>query len=147
MKYYSYPEFITDTKSLLSKLQNNRPEAIVALARGGITLGHFLSNALDNRNLFCMNAIHYENNVKRDDDVILSNIPNLEAYKSVLIVDEIVDSGETMEATVICLEKEYPDIRFRTATLFQKETAIFQCDYSEHNAVEWIEFFWEKDLL
>jgi xanthine phosphoribosyltransferase len=52
MKYYSYPEFITDTKSLLSKLQNNRPEAIVALARGGITLGHFLSNALDNRNLF-----------------------------------------------------------------------------------------------
>jgi xanthine phosphoribosyltransferase len=148
MKYYSYPQFLNDTKLLLNQIKQDSPsDAILALARGGLTLGHFLSNALENRHLLCLNAIHYDNNIKRDDDVVLFNLPDLTQYKTLLVVDEIVDSGETMKAVVEELNKIYPNLEVKTLTLFQKKSACFQCDYFAQNTDEWIEFFWEKDLL
>ena len=37
-------------------------KVILAVARGGLTLGHSLAVALENRNLFTLNSIHYEDN-------------------------------------------------------------------------------------
>ena len=38
--------------------------------------------------------------------------------KKVLIIDDIIDSGETMQEILIILNDKYPNIEFKIATLF-----------------------------
>ena len=93
MRYYSYENFRDDMKILVGKLDET-PDAIVAIARGGLTMGHFLGIALDIRNVFTINATLYFN--KQKELLQISNIPSLEGHENVLVVDDIVDSGESM---------------------------------------------------
>jgi xanthine phosphoribosyltransferase len=144
--YYSYNEFRQDIKELASMLQDKRYDAILAVARGGLTIGHFLALALDKRELFALNSIHYNNNQKLDS-IKLFNIPNLDSYKRVLIVDDIVDSGDTMEAILERLNSLYPNKIFDVATIFYKKGAKIEPKYALKEANEWIDFFWEVDAL
>ncbi|MDD3463804.1 MAG: phosphoribosyltransferase family protein, partial [Sulfurospirillaceae bacterium] len=95
MKYYSYEEFKTDVNRLAKEIKPFWPDVILAVARGGMTLGHFLSEALEIRSLYSLNSIHYEE-TKKLDDIQIFNIPDLSRAKKVLVVDDIIDSGETM---------------------------------------------------
>ncbi len=144
--YYSYNEFRQDIKELASMLQDKRYDAILAVARGGLTIGHFLALALDKRELFALNSIYYNKNQKLDS-IKLFNIPNLDSYKRVLIVDDIVDSGDTMEAILERLNSLYPNKIFDVATIFYKKDAKIEPTYALKEANEWIEFFWEVDAL
>ena len=144
-KYYSYDEFIRDCKIILPKLKKYDPEALIAIARGGVTFGHFLANSLETNNLFTINSIHYDKD-KKLDKFQISNIPNLENYKKVLIVDDIVDSGETMVEIKKILKIKYPKIEFQTVSIFFKEDALIQPDFAVNKTKDWIEFFWEVDL-
>ena len=72
--YYSYDEFRDDTQKLKYKVQDFKPEVILAIARGGLSLGQLLSQALNIRNLFTLNSIHY-NNTKKLDTFDIFNIP------------------------------------------------------------------------
>lgn len=143
--YYSYTEFLADCRTLTARMTGYRPEAIVAVSRGGVTLGHLLSEYFDLRTLYTLNAIHYEDTQKLDT-VKIFNVPDLHSAQEVLVVDEIVDSGESMRAIMRLLEARYPAVRFKTAALFQKGDAVFQADYWVREAGDWIDFFWEKDL-
>ena len=66
--------------------------------------------------------------------------------KRVLILDDIVDSGETMEEILKILNEKFPTVEFKLATLFYKKTAVLQPDYSVKEATQWIDFFWETDV-
>lgn len=74
---------------------NFEPEVILAIARGGLTLGHFLASLLNNRNLFTLNSIHYEETQKLDT-IDIFNIPDLSKFNKILIVDDMIDTGESM---------------------------------------------------
>ncbi|MBT6107952.1 MAG: phosphoribosyltransferase, partial [Campylobacteraceae bacterium] len=41
---------------------------------------------------------------------------------------------------------KYPSCEFKVATLFTKQTALMQPNYSIKEATQWIEFFWEIDI-
>ncbi len=45
MKYYSYEEFLEDLKDLYNKIDSKigKPDAMIAIARGGLTMAHLLS--------------------------------------------------------------------------------------------------------
>ena len=53
MIFYSYDEFAVDAKKMAKQIKDEfDPEVILAVARGGLTLGHSLScRLLENRNL------------------------------------------------------------------------------------------------
>jgi len=144
-RYYSYDEFIRDCKIILPKLKKYNPEALIAIARGGVTFGHLIASALKTNNFFTINSIHYEEN-KKLNNFKISNIPNLDGYNKVLIVDDIVDSGETMTEIKKILNTKYPKIEFKTVSLFYKEDALIIPDVSVNKTKDWIEFFWEVDL-
>jgi xanthine phosphoribosyltransferase len=143
--YYSYDEFRDDTQKLKYKVQDFKPEVILAIARGGLSLGQLLSQALNIRNLFTLNSIHY-NNTKKLDTFDIFNIPNLSKFTNILIVDDIIDSGESMVEILKVLKYKYPNCNFKIATLFTKQTALIQPDYYIKEANQWIEFFWEIDI-
>ncbi len=137
---------IRDLKILIKELRGYKPDAIIAMSRGGVTIGHLLSEHFDIRTLYTMNTLHYDGQ-KKLDDVLIYNVPDLKQAKKVLIVDEIVDSGETMVEVMKLLKQRYLYVDFKTLTIFQKKDAIFTADHWVKDTSEWIEFFWEKDLL
>jgi xanthine phosphoribosyltransferase len=143
--YYSYELFVKDTQVLVDKCRDFEPEILLAVARGGLTLSHLMAQAMDMRNLYTLNSIHYEGELKLDTFNIF-NIPDVSHAKKVLIVDDIVDSGETMREILKVLSEKFPNVEFKLATLFYKKTAVLRPDYSVREANEWIDFFWEIDV-
>lgn len=143
--YYSYDLFKKDTQVLVDKCRDFEPEILLAVARGGLTLAHLMAQALDMRNLYTLNSIHYEGELKLDTFNIF-NIPDVSHAKRVLIVDDIVDTGETIREILKVLNERFPHVEFKLATLFYKKTAILRPDYSVREANEWIDFFWEVDV-
>ena len=145
MIYYSYEEFVKDTKKLVECSKGFKADTLIAIARGGMTLGHAFANAVDNRRLFTINSILYEKEEKGERCEIF-NVPDLKDAKKVLILDDIVDSGQTMKEVLMILQKRFPGVEFKIASLFYKPSATIQPDFTVHEAKEWIGFFWEKDF-
>ncbi|MEA3384339.1 MAG: phosphoribosyltransferase family protein [Campylobacterota bacterium] len=143
--YYKYDEFLEDCKNLSKQIKLYNPDTLLAVARGGVTLGHFLANSLDNRRLFTINSIHYDD-TKKLDTFDIFNIPNLDDASKVVIIDDIIDSGETMTEIIKVLKTKYQNIDFKVATIFYKPTAIIKADFQVKEATQWIEFFWEIDI-
>jgi len=143
--YYSYEEFIKDTKELIASSRDFNADVLLGIARGGLTLGHFMGEALNTRNVYTLNSIHYEGTQKLDTFEIF-NIPDLSKASKVLILDDIVDSGETMVEILKILKQKFPHVEFKLATIFYKKTALLQPDFAVKEATQWIEFFWEKDI-
>ena len=141
--YYGYNQFLKDSKLLVKTLKKEKPEAIVAIARGGVTLGHFLASGLDNRNFYTISSILYDNTRKIDKHTI-NNIPDLSDYTKIILVDDIIDSGETIYTIKNILENRFKQLEIKSVSLFYKTTAKIKADYSIHEAHNWIEFFWEK---
>jgi xanthine phosphoribosyltransferase len=79
--------------------------------------------------------------------VSISGQCDLSGSNHVLIVDDIVDSGQTLFSLMPLLREQNPLCEFKVATLFTKPTALLQPDFSLHEATDWIDFFWERDFL
>ncbi|HIP60407.1 MAG TPA: phosphoribosyltransferase [Campylobacterales bacterium] len=143
MYYYKYEEFIDDVEFFYNSAKSYDPDIILAVARGGVTIGHFLAEKFKIRALYTLNSIHYDD-TKKLDLVKVFNIPKLPAHKKVLVVDDIVDSGESFKEIMAQLENKYPKTIFKTGVIFYKKDAIFTADFNVREAHDWIEFFWTK---
>ena len=64
-------------------------------------------------------------------------------FKRIVIVDDIIDSGESMSEILRILREKFPHCEFKIATIFYKKTAILSPDFAVKEANDWIEFFWE----
>ena len=143
MIFYSYDEFAVDAKKMAKQIKDEfDPEVILAVARGGLTLGHSLAVALENRNLFTLNSIHYEDTNKLDT-IQIFNVPDLTKYTKILLVDDIIDSGESMVEIKRELLKRYPNLDIKIATVFYKEKALLLPEFKVKEAHDWVEFFWD----
>ncbi|WP_103638074.1 phosphoribosyltransferase [Campylobacter concisus] len=143
MIFYSYDEFAVDAKKMAKQIKDEfAPEVILAVARGGLTLGHSLAVALENRNLFTLNSIHYEDTNKLDT-IQIFNVPDLSKYTKILLVDDIIDSGESMVEIKRELLKRYPNLDIKIATVFYKEKALLLPEFKVKEAHDWVEFFWD----
>ncbi len=145
MRYYSYEEFKVDVNHLAKEIKPYAPDVILAVARGGMTLGHFLAEALEMRDLYAINSIHYEE-TRKLDTIRIFNIPDLSRAKRVVLVDDIIDSGETMIEIKRVLGARYPDVDFKVAAIYYKEKALLRPDFAAREATEWIEFFWDFQI-
>ena len=136
---YTYEDFQEDLKSINIK----KPDAIVAIARGGLTLSHHLAEIFNIREVFVINAISYDKTSKKEK-IDIFNIPNLHGFKNILIVDDISDSGETFINVLNLLKEKYPDLNFKTLSIFYKINSKFKPDFYFRETKEWVKFFWEK---
>lgn len=144
-RYYSYDECIEDCKILLPQIKSYNPDALVSVARGGLVIGHLLSEALNTRDIYTINSIHYDDDKKLNTFDIF-NVPDLSNFKKVVLIDDIIDSGETMVEIRKILTQKYSECEFKIATIFYKTTALIKADFTVQEAKNWIEFFWEVDL-
>ena len=143
---YKYSQFIKDINKAKYILEKSDISAIIAISRGGLTLAHFLGERLDIRRVYSINSISYNGNEKLKE-INIFGIPNLESEQTILIVDDIADSGRTLNKVINILQDRYPDREFLTFTIFYKESSIIKPNYFIYQAKDkWINFFWEIDF-
>jgi len=145
-QYYSYEDFKNDTKSLIAEVEIFKPDAIVAIARGGLTLSHAVAEGLNIREVQSVRTELYDDSCKREE-ISLFGKCHFSGVKRVIVLDDIADSGETLREIMSYLENSFTDIEFKSATLFYKQTSIYEPHFWINEANNWIEFFWEKDFL
>ncbi len=144
--YYSYEEFLGDIKILAKKVPK-KPDAILGVARGGLTISHFLGIYLDIRNIVSINAISYSKDKSQNQNIEIFNMPDLLGCKNILVVDDIADSGQTMQKTIATLKERYQEVNIKTLCIFYKSSSVFKPDIYLKESNEWIDFFWEVDLF
>ncbi|HIQ27908.1 MAG TPA: phosphoribosyltransferase [Sulfurovum sp.] len=142
--YYPYEEFKDDLQTLIQKI--DQPfDAILGIARGGLSMAQMLGEFYDVREVYAINTIGY-NDTQKKATVEVFNIPDLESVESVLIVDDIVDSGDTLVKVLAILNSRYSKTTFYTASLFYKKTARITPTWYVKEPKGWIDFFWSVDL-
>jgi len=145
-QYYSYDNFKIDTNSLIQEVQSFKAEAIIGIARGGLTLAHAVAEGLNIREVQTLRTELYDTTCKRESITLFGNC-SFKDVKKVLVLDDIADSGETLKEIMNYLESEFEGIEFKSATLFYKQTSCYEPHVWVNEATEWIEFFWEKDFI
>ena len=142
--YYAYDEFRADLKVLTQKIDGDF-DTILPISRGGLCMGQMLGEYYNLREVYAINTIGYEGS-KKLDEVKVFNIPNLEKSKTVLIVDDIVDSGDTLVEVLKVVKENYPEVVFLSASIFYKPTARMEPTWWVKEPSAWIDFFWSEDL-
>lgn len=149
---YDYESFSKDIKSLAGKIKRSgvKFDYIVALARGGLVPGVALSHKLNIK----MVCLHWSMRDGKDDNEFNMWIPEtIDAGAKVLIVDDIIDSGECLNA----LLKDWDttvhkplgrDNIYIASLIYNKDQSIIPNFYankiSRKKVPEWYEFWWEK---
>jgi len=145
MKYYSYENFRIDTRKLLLHVESFKPQVIVGIARGGLTLSHALAEGMDIREVQTLRTELYDKTCKRDALSIFGEC-KFSDVERVLVVDDISDSGDTLKAIMAHLQELHVEMEFKCCTLFYKKTSIYEPDFWINEADDWIDFFWERDF-
>ena len=146
-QYYSYAAFSKDTRELIQEVKDFEADAILAIARGGLTLAHAMAEGLDVRDVQSIRTELYDGACKRSDLTLFGECVFEEKIRRVLVVDDIADSGETLAFIMEYLKRTFPLIEFKSCALFYKKTSVYEPDVWINEANAWIEFFWEKDFL
>lgn len=143
--YYTYEEFREDTISLLKLLKTEQYDGLVAISRGGLTLSHCVAEGLHLRDVQSIRTELYDDTTKRDVIKLFGEC-KFEHHKKVLVLDDIADSGETLQFVMNYLTQNYKDVAFESATLFYKKTSVYKPKFWIKEATMWIDFFWEADF-
>jgi hypoxanthine phosphoribosyltransferase len=119
------------------------PDIVLGIARGGLIPAGALAYALDRKNLFTL-SVEFYTGVDSRLDVPVMLPPFLDtadlAGARVLIVDDVADTGKTLE-----LVREFCSghvAQARTAVLYSKPHSIIEPDYLWRRTDKWINFPW-----
>lgn len=143
MHYYSYEALEADMLSMLPACRAYNPDAIVALARGGMIGAQLLGYALGIRRIGVLRVESYDGNEQRSR-VEIEGDADAQNSERILIVDDIVDTGHTLQAVKTYLNERHPEAEIKCAAPWYKKSALAQPDIFCNEATEWVEFFWDR---
>ena len=106
------------------------PDVVLAVARGGLLPAGSLAYALDCKNVFTMNVEFYTGvGTTLDAPVMLPPLLDVTELDdlSVLIVDDVADSGKTLELVDDFCRGHVSEVR--TAVLYEKPRSVIHADY------------------
>jgi uncharacterized protein len=133
--YVSYDEYHKLIEKLAIKVHQSLWEfdTILCLARGGLRPGDILSRIF-NKPLAIMSTSSYRagaGTIRGELDLArFITTPKGEIAGRVLLVDDLADTGYTLEAVVSLLRTSYPPItELRSAVLWAKGMSTFTPDY------------------
>lgn len=111
-----------------------RFDAILCLARGGLRIGDVLSRIYDRPLAILATSSYREAAGTRQGQLDIAEYITMtggELKGKVLLVDDLVDSGVTLQRVTEHLRRRFSGIaEVRTAVLWHKAVSIFQPDYS-----------------
>jgi len=136
-----YGEMVTKLAEDIAS-SGKRYDLVVGIARGGIPVAMVVADRLGTRIDF-LNVKSYTDVGERVKPRILTTITEDILGKRVLLVDDLVDGGDTMETVTRYLDSKGPKT-LRTAVLFTKPWSTFRPDYSLRVVDSWVVFPYER---
>ncbi len=143
--YYSWRDLEKDCRRLAKILENKKLDCIVGISRGGVIPAAMLAHLLDNKKLYTIGYSYYTGKVKNKKLVSVSSIPKELQDKKILLVDDVVDSGKTMERAIRDLEKRKNKIVSVALHYKSKLKPKVKPDYFAGDAgTAWVVYPWEE---
>ena len=120
-----------------------RPDVVIAIARGGLTVAGALAYALGVKHCGSMNVAFYTGVDERlDVPVVLPPTLDLVDVRGlrVLVADDVADTGHTLRLVREVLAQHVAEAR--TAVLYRKPRSVVAPDYAWRETDQWIVFPW-----
>jgi hypoxanthine phosphoribosyltransferase len=106
---------------------------LICIARGGLRVGDVLSRIFDLPLAILSTSSYTEKAGTVRGELIIADQMTMASGRlgdRVLLVDDLVDSGVTLEAVTRTLPQRYPQVTaLRTAVLWYKACSVFKPDY------------------
>lgn len=113
---------------------------VIGIERGGIPLATTLSKFLEIP-LIKVCISYYDGQQRRESPIIKMKGIVLSSEDVVLIVDDLVDTGSTIETLTRTLEEL--GIPYKTAVFYRKPHSIIRPDFFVETTDKWVVFPWE----
>ncbi len=143
-KLVSWDDIVEWSRGLARKIKDSgyKPDVIVAIARGGFVPARLLCDFLNVENLLSIQSQHWTEAAKVADRAIIKFPYKVELTgMKVLIVDDIVDTGESLILARDYIIKEWKPEEVRIAALqWISPVAKLRPDYYFIEVKEWIWF-------
>jgi hypothetical protein len=114
-----------------------KPDAIVAVGRGGWIPARIISDFLNIRELYSVKAEHWDVAETKDDAVITQPINVNIKDKKILVIDDVADTGKTLNVVINHLLKSGAR-EIKSAVLQYKKTSEFIPDFSGEILKRWV---------
>jgi hypoxanthine phosphoribosyltransferase len=116
-------------------------DQIVAISRGGLTLGHLLTDLL--RIPISIITIQSYTDIQTSGEAVLTaKLQNSIKHKHILLVDDVSDSGKTMRRATKYVTRAGAK-KITTVTMFYKPRSVYRPDYFAKQTTKWILFPYE----
>ncbi len=116
-------------------------DEVVAISRGGLTLGHLLTDLL--RVPISTFTIQSYTDIQEQGEVKITKPLTTPIHdKHVLLVDDVSDSGKTIKRALEYLKTQQPK-EVTTLTMYYKPHSVFKPDYYAKETSAWILFPYE----
>jgi uncharacterized protein len=127
-----------------------KPDFVIGLARGGWVPARNLCDFMGIKDLISFKTEHWGITANPDGKAVLKFPLKVDIKgKNVLVVDDITDTGESMELGVAHIQSKGP-AEVRTATLHHIDGSSFRSDYvAEDISWRWVLYPWcfTEDLI
>ncbi|MHA1124849.1 MAG: phosphoribosyltransferase [Candidatus Heimdallarchaeota archaeon] len=119
------------------------PDVIVGISRGGLVVSRLLSDILGINDVQIIGIDYYKgiDETKKAPKLTQDLTSDIKG-KIVLLVDDVSDSGKSLELAVKHLKEKKPK-KIVTATINYKPKSIFKPDYYMQETSDWIVYAWE----
>ena len=144
VKLVSWDEIVDWTRGLASEIKGSgwKPQVIVAVARGGYVPARLLADFLDVTNMLSVQSQHWTEAAKAEERAILKYPYKVDLQgEDVLVVDDIVDTGETLRLARDYVRDNWNPGTVKTAALqWISSVAKFKPDYYLIEVKDWTWF-------
>jgi len=133
--YVNWDEYHKLTERLARQIHESgwQFNQIICIARGGLRVGDVLSRIYDLPLAILSTSSYTEKAGTVRGELIIADQMTMASGRlgdRVLLVDDLVDSGVTLEAVTRTLPQRYPQVTaLRTAVLWYKACSVFKPDY------------------
>ncbi|WP_460126248.1 phosphoribosyltransferase [Stetteria hydrogenophila] len=144
VKLVTWDEIVDWVKGLAFRIRESgyKPDLVVAVSRGGFVPARLLCDFLDITDLLSVQSQHWVEAAKAAEKAILRHPFKIDASGlKVLIVDDIVDTGDTLKLARDFVQAEWGAEEVRTAAMqWISPVAKFKPDYYYIEVKEWTWF-------
>lgn len=144
---YGYDEYVNDIKSLYKRLSFKKKEIqLVGIFKGSLPIVTHLGNLLN----VPVSIVECQTRDKHKKKVVRWAINNIDPKKTIVLIDDIFDTGKTVDLVMNFLNKEHKKKKINISnSMF---ITLFGPEYINPNGVvslrkhlgRWIVFHWER---
>jgi hypoxanthine phosphoribosyltransferase len=122
-----------------------QPDYLIGIASGGLIPLALVAGMLNIKNILTVSVGSYDGKKQREFKLIYFPTIDLKG-KKILLIDEVSETGQTLERVTNIFKEKYQPAEIRTATLVvNAKSSKFYPDFYSLETDEWTVFPWEKE--